>query len=355
MSQSIPHLADRETSHSHFYPSVRSFAVTSHHTVRQLAERTDMFPRLRNTLYFCLCLSFSVPSVHADVCYDSDRNIISNAQPCATTTDFTYCCDENAICMENGICLQDLFPTVGTCTDPSWHDTSCPHYCSLGGSTHRMSMITMKALTGLATESMNQTSPYKLRYCGGSNWACSSDGCADYDHWPISPNLVLRDYQVASLGLKGVVTISPTSTSASETASNTASGTVARISCPTVPTANCANASSSSPSQTVSAVGAGLGVPLGVLAILFLGLFLWERKKNQKLRSTDPNTKDPGPAPPYGHPYSPLGMNPNTETSYPAPPLEHEHPFSPSSVGSEMPHSELGDTSKPTAELGPAK
>ena len=168
--------------------------------------------------------------------------------------------------------------------------------------------------------------------CGNAQWRCPSDNCTT-GTFPINPDLVLRDYQVVSLGLQGPVTVLATSVAASGPAS-TATATLSPTSCPATPT-KVACDSAASPSQgTVAAVGAGVGVPLGVAAISFLGLLLWERRRNRRLQKSITNAPMTNTVPPY----STL-------------PPDHEQPFSPITFAEDRSPSELNAEPKPAVEL----
>ena len=317
--------------------------------------------RVISLLYACLICSLALAGSSADTCYNPDLTANIYALPCANSTGYTYCCDAGAVCLENGICLDDLLPTLGTCTDPEWQDPSCPLICDVGKSDLQAS-ITYRSSNEPPLEARNKTLKYTLTYCEGLDWACSSDECANTDKFEIEANFILRDYQVASLGLKGLVTISPSNTlafgSASTTFPNAISATTSILPTTTLsPITPCPSISTTKGTKTpasVSAVGAGLGVPLGLAAILFLGLFLLERRKLRKLRSENANTRALNRPPPLegNHFLSPLGMNPSNGAAYPAPPLDdNEQPFSPTDTEKERPHSELADTSRPIPEL----
>ena len=177
-------------------------------------------------------------------------------------------------------------------------------------------------------------------YCGNSQWSCPSDNCTTDFKFPINPDLVLRDYQVASLGLQGPVTVLATSVAASNPASMRGASKTATMpsltSCPAFPTTTACDGATSPSQSKVTAVGAGIGVPLGVAALSFLGLFLWERKRNRRLQSSFIN--------------APVA-NADPVPRYTSLPQDREQPFSPMSSTEERSPSELTAQPKPPAEL----
>ena len=133
--------------------------------------------------------------------------------------------------------------------------------------------------------------------------ACdNTDSCNSSNFTFPDYNYILRDYQVESFGLSSAVTIT-TSNSATVSASATAassgsssSSTTSLQPVSTAPSTTCAGegplqAAVQTEQQKVVAVGAGVGVPLGVLFLSFLALFLLERRKRRGTSGKDSHYK----------------------------------------------------------------
>lgn len=91
---------------------------------------------------------------------------------------------------------------------------------------------------------------------------------------------------------------SPSTSSASNSSTSFPSGNTTITSSPSHPSSSSSSSSSTSNSHDV-AIGAGLGVPLGLIAIASLFWAFWERKRANKL-SQALMVASSGPSPGYG-------------------------------------------------------
>ncbi|KAJ5099484.1 hypothetical protein N7532_006485 [Penicillium argentinense] len=204
--------------------------------------------------------------IDARTCYFPHGNTAANSYPC-TSDDTTFCCGKDNICLSNGYCLDTVQPFVlsrGSCTSQNW-GAGCPTHCQDTFDDKGASIINLSFINGTS------------KYCCGTPVINGSEIVCPFekDSFEIDDGEILAGHTA----LQNV-----TSLSASSNSSNS-SGI-----CPTA---------TSSPSSSGShdvAIGAGLGVPLGLVA---LGSLVWafmERRRANRLSKAMANSTAPGPS-----------------------------------------------------------
>lgn len=201
-------------------------------------------------------------------CYFPDGNLAKNNVPC-TAAPHTACCGASDICLSNGFCMninhQPWTMSRGACTNQAW-DGGCPDRCST--SCEPKQSIKSK-LTETRAVSANDyphggCSIINLSYDAGVALYCCGTLVSDGNGKVVCPN----GANAFSLGdahaLPGYGLLSNLS-------NFYASGSVS----------SSATEASSCTSETCheTAIGAGVGVPLVVIALAALGWAFLERKR----------------------------------------------------------------------------
>ncbi|PLB51491.1 hypothetical protein P170DRAFT_80390 [Aspergillus steynii IBT 23096] len=211
----------------------------------------------------------------------------SNDVPCTSEMN-TSCCSEDAICLDNGYCfhLNGSNLSRDSCTDPDWGD-DCPQLCeeSFYGNTSDY-YYTIAFL-----QSGNNGDLY---CCGQPEWDLDLErktcpGNKDPFTVPIGKAIVgvaaleglmptgPDDYNAAQVNVSQVSMEEETSTTTYDS-TPTSTGIQTSRTTPTY------ISEKSDSSGKVTAVGAGVGVPLGVIALASLAWALWLLRQNRNLR-----------------------------------------------------------------------
>ncbi|OJJ00941.1 hypothetical protein ASPVEDRAFT_107469, partial [Aspergillus versicolor CBS 583.65] len=167
---------------------------------------------------------------------------------------YTSCCDHRAICLSNGLCMsttiQPYTLSRGSCTNQKW-DQGCPQYCADCNPDGGCGLFTFSYKSKVA------------QYCCGSaDVSNTTTKCYDGSNAFRVPDAEA----VPGYALLGNITSFNASTDSPDSPNNT--------SCPIEQT------NTSSCHET--AVGAGIGVPLGVIALASVAWALWERRKGKQ-------------------------------------------------------------------------
>ncbi|KAL4895114.1 hypothetical protein BDV59DRAFT_160082 [Aspergillus ambiguus] len=186
----------------------------------------------------------------ARTCYHPNKVAVPGAVPC-TDAEKTFCCAEGGFCMTNGYCAgfgtQPYNLYRGACTDQSW-GSSCTQSCL------EQSPNSGGPITCIGKNDEGQS----LYCCGYQRTNNSITTCADG-----SDPFTMPDGQLI-FGRAGL----QNATIASDNSVN------ATTSCDATSGSQCTNA---------TAVGAGVGVPLGVIAITTAIWAFWERRQRKKV------------------------------------------------------------------------
>ncbi|RAL04866.1 uncharacterized protein BO80DRAFT_441713 [Aspergillus ibericus CBS 121593] len=220
-------------------------------------------------------------------CYFPEGNVAENYTPCSDDGD-SFCCNENSICLSNGLCTSMHQPYVlgrGACTSQNWNETSvCDDVC------HGITTAWGTACSLILYSDVNG----KMLYCPNSivSNGTKSIGCAD----GVSPIQVATGTPIAGKAYLAQYTLNSDITTSNTTCNSTSSSSSSNDSSNNSTTGNNSSTSSSSSSgtddgdhvsrATLAAVGAGVGVPLGLLAMASLGYGFNERRKRIRLQNS---------------------------------------------------------------------
>ncbi|KAF3895017.1 hypothetical protein GTR04_7036 [Trichophyton interdigitale] len=212
-------------------------------------------------------LLLAAPVYAARDCYFPDGSLAVDDVPCFSGIRDTHCCSKSSICMTNGYCLVTSQPYTlarGTCTDKNWSSSSgCPDPCSKIASTRK---------TGCSIPLHSFVNRTAL-YCANAVVAnsSSSTACAgDTEPFTINRGDIIIDSALLARASCTVPRLDPSSPG----------NDIIHASAMSAPV-ELQNAS-----KTYVAIGAGVGVPLGVLAIGAIGWALYERRKRLRLIET---------------------------------------------------------------------
>ncbi|PYI24417.1 hypothetical protein BO99DRAFT_298675, partial [Aspergillus violaceofuscus CBS 115571] len=191
------------------------------------------------------------------VCYYPSGAIADDNVPCSSD-EYTSCCGSTDLCLSNGLCLsvthQPYVLSRGACTDPQW-GTGCSQYCQDNNPTGGCSIINLKYYDGVST------------YCCGTPVANNDSEVVCPDN-ASSFEVQTGHAMVGYAMLANVSTLDATTTTTTCSSSNETS-TLANA------TASCTKGVSSHD----AAIGAGVGVPLGVIALASIVWALFERRR----------------------------------------------------------------------------
>lgn len=223
----------------------------------------------------------------------------SNDTPCSTTDTFS-CCGKGSACLSNGLCMHTkhiggVEPSGswfgrGSCTDPTWGSDKCPKFCitkgtdpldngvgvnkcDAEGENEQYYWCADNATKGMESKEAcsNEDTYFTIRGRKLSSPSHINTGGRDTDNGLADPTtLTIVGYTDFTPDPTAVATVPQNSTTAAATS----------------PTATDANLSKSPPSKDYSvAIGAGVGVPLGIIAIGIIGYLFWRNRRNSKVRS----------------------------------------------------------------------
>lgn len=255
----------------------------------------------------------------ATECYANNGSLYSNTAatyvPCDPTAvesgGHSSCCAIGDLCMSNGLCMEASNEPKGLnhywrngCTDKTWKDPACPNFCRGEGMSVERSR---RMLAHMFTEEPNHYNAF-IFYCYDpqNEFCCAPQGtleagvtsrntsCCNDDE------LVFKADKPAVTGtaLAVLPRISKfSSSSSSATSASTASSdselisltsaTSARTTATMSITSVAAEASDSSGMTSGARAGLGVGVTLGILAVLaIVGVFLFKRRRKANPHGT---------------------------------------------------------------------
>ncbi|KIH92408.1 hypothetical protein SPBR_03003 [Sporothrix brasiliensis 5110] len=223
-------------------------------------------------------------------CYFPDGSVSSGDFPCADTGT-THCCNAGSACLSTGYCMSaEKSPYLisrGSCTDNAW-GPGCPAKCA-GINDNPKGGLPI-SWTGTSS---NAGSP--LYCCGPLAVKNGNIACANSEDMFVlgASELMFGVAILANTTQTNGASASSSSSVPAASASDAASCSSAAS--PDSSGGSSSNAKSSSPS--VTAVGAGVGVSLGVVAATFATWALYERRKrHQQLQAFMNGTAPPGMA-----------------------------------------------------------
>ncbi|KAL4905021.1 hypothetical protein BDW74DRAFT_153981 [Aspergillus multicolor] len=207
-------------------------------------------------------------STAAQTCYNPDRTTSSNSVPC-TSSNETFCCGSNAICISSGYCLsvtaQPYTLYRGSCTDSGWGDF-CAYYC-----------VNYRTATNAPIVSVGTNDDGRAIYCCGGQSSNSSSSCENGDD-----PFVLEDGEM----IFGVAALADATSDSNANSTASDSGSDSNSGGADGGQDGSGSSSESNCSNNDVAIGAGVGVPLGVLALSAVAWALLERRKRLKPAGT---------------------------------------------------------------------
>ncbi|KFY79171.1 hypothetical protein V499_01804 [Pseudogymnoascus sp. VKM F-103] len=289
-----------------------------------------------------------LPLAISQTCVWKDGTTATDYVPCRTGATSGTCCHAGEACLASGLCYGA--PGLiyrGACVD-SWDTPDCLTYCK--------ESLPYWANIYPCNEGLGADNPSRF-WCGSPTLkTCSVD---EGKLFKVSPGVAVKLIPRVSTTVASSAQTSsprcslPTSTSASSKVAARNPDGVASSDKTT-----CSGATEAEKihfANSVTAVGAGVGVPFGVLALAFLGLFLNERRLRKKLtKPTD--VSGPGVAygpvnstyqgPDYGQGQVPVRGQEQEQVQYVYKP-ENEMP-----ANSDPAHELTGGHHRPVHELG---
>ncbi|PWY67248.1 hypothetical protein BO94DRAFT_540463 [Aspergillus sclerotioniger CBS 115572] len=227
----------------------------------------------------------------ANTCYFPNGNIATENVPCSSDG-HSACCGTGDICLSNNLCMdtaeQPYVLSRGACTDPDWESENCPSVCRACCLPRRCSLSVRDKLTyyGLQLiEDVNKSGGSSIinllyvdgvsTYCCGTPISNGSDVICPYGNsFEVATGKMIVGYAgLANLTTKRNDTASSTNCSSSSTSLPSASSS-----------ASSSSSGSSGSSSKDTAIGVGVGVPLGVIASAAIVWGAWERKQRRRLQ-----------------------------------------------------------------------
>ncbi|RJE21873.1 hypothetical protein PHISCL_05791 [Aspergillus sclerotialis] len=227
-----------------------------------------MFLKILLSLFLPAAICTNVP------CYWPDGTLADKYTPCGERT--SHCCQEGTVCLTNGYCMSMIQPytlTRATCVDRTWSSDTCKNPCD-GVSGRESSGCSLVLYNYDADKD-------KALYCPnsivGDPLGPDGIGCADgQDPFSVPSGNVILNRGLLENASCAVDTLNPTAPAAAITHSPNAANT-------SVPRCASDNSRDSGSGTRNVAIGAGVGVPLGVLALSAVGWAIFERRKRHQL------------------------------------------------------------------------
>jgi len=202
---------------------------------------------LGNLIAFCASQRCYLPNG------DLDGGEATSPQPCNTSAEFSHCCGPEEVCLSSGYCYSPTYMSIyrSSCTDQTWKSIACPYYCS-----------------DVAEDAGPQLYPISGHY-----WCCgfgyNGSNCATSTHNQSTPFVVQNGYPIFNR------------TDGSRGPNNTIPTTTVTCTAVTVTVTSTAVQHNKSGGGHETAVGLGVGLPLGILLAgnVFL---LWRQIRARK-------------------------------------------------------------------------
>ncbi|KAH7403839.1 hypothetical protein BKA64DRAFT_744362 [Cadophora sp. MPI-SDFR-AT-0126] len=214
--------------------------------------------------------SLTLAATSSSSCYYPSGNLApSNDVPCNTDTDgHSACCSEGVACLSSGLCFDNGLVSRGSCTDREYADEACASSCT--------------DFTPSAGAPIILISPAANGNVGNMGWCCGfpldNGTCPQGSPVKIAAGTV---YATA-----GVTSSSSSAPASSTTLISTLTSSLALASSSATPTQDAVSGNSSTGQEgrceekknNDVAIGAGVGVPLGIAALISLGMWVRERR-----------------------------------------------------------------------------
>ncbi|KAL4786419.1 hypothetical protein BJX76DRAFT_355147 [Aspergillus varians] len=194
------------------------------------------------------------------ICFFPSGTVAPGNVACSSDQ-YTSCCGTNDLCLSNGLCLsvshQPFVLSRGACTDPEW-GSGCPQYCRNNNPEGGCTVSNLNFELDVST------------YCCGNLEA--------NDSTVICPNNAGSFEIPTGHPMVGYAMLANISTLDAATTNSSSNDTCTDT--PLADSASCTNGSCHS-----TAIGAGVGVPLGVIALASIAWAFFERRRANALSS----------------------------------------------------------------------
>ncbi|KAM3072174.1 hypothetical protein ACMFMG_008630 [Clarireedia jacksonii] len=267
---------------------------------------------LSSFLYNVIILALSACSVQAWNCWLPDAVAFDNVgmKPCNTTladsSEGSACCDPRDSCSTSGLCLgRSGYVYRGGCTDSTFGTANCPSLCLkdpvLGSKYNRNTNVYACGTGGMfSTNFCCESFATPAQSCCESNFTFQGSGYAfrpGHDAELALLSSVSADTKTTTAAatratvtttMEGVVSAITTTDLSGKTITSSATSVATTVA---VDSNNAISASSTSAAKSDSsdlgkAIGAGVGVPLGCLALGLLAFLFWREKRLEKMKAT---------------------------------------------------------------------
>ncbi|KXJ90042.1 hypothetical protein Micbo1qcDRAFT_176604 [Microdochium bolleyi] len=187
-------------------------------------------------------------------CFDITGKANANFKPCLSLNGASPCCGQTDLCMDNGLCLNaggNQAYTIQGCTDTNWN-APCRPICKQGDLNDTMGM-------------------YYVQYCWDTDpgsesktqWCCGKDCCKNALVNKVKLDVAKQLYHPGEASIAAFITATTTLTAAAAPATGNAFAPGGSV-------------SQDEHRQMMIKLSAGLGVPLGILALFSLfAVFFW--------------------------------------------------------------------------------
>ena len=251
---------------------------------------------------FLLIAYFPPLILTAHTCY-FPLGDVSGDVPCDPDAHVSLCCGSRSACLSNGICKQNdsnIGYSCGTCTDKTWTSSICPQHCQVSKSSRRQASAPQVKPDFLASDQDSNLNleAYNFGTGGVQIWECGSKGydspakycceSAGEKTRCCSNSMEVFELAAATIGNPSSTipswllpssssTIKPSAVSSpSGTTDTTPSSTLRQVTATSRTATPIRNNSS-----TGSKIGAGVGVPLGIVTMICLTYLLWHKQRNE--------------------------------------------------------------------------
>lgn len=240
-----------------------------------LHPRTQKMLRFKKFVALAIPLLYPLFAIASQTCYWPNGAVAQGDVPCNPDQTNSMCCagQGQSACLSNGLCLWlgDFSIDRGSCTDSAWASGACVQTCRSDPNDGHADV----------TQCINNT--VGLEWCCGFNNDCCS-GTGGVMAVGVAASTGGSFYAVSMPRISSTSATSPIGSATMPTISNSLSATSTSytLTGQAAPSATaCSNINTSSLCHEV-AIGAGVGVPLGLAFVIALGLFLLERWKRKR-------------------------------------------------------------------------
>ena len=207
----------------------------------------------------------------SQTCYYPNGSIAPDDRPCNASAQQSACCPQEDACMNNGLCFgaSSQRPNVlsrNTCTDSNFQDDACPQYCA-------------------DVNPESSTIVFPVSSDAHDNFCCSTYGGNNNSQCDIPTQGSTQPFRLNNAAMitnrtSGEAKLLNETSSTQQAAPAPATVTVSATGGPIL----AQTSSVASSSSHDAAIGAGVGVPLGVLLLASLVLLFLEHRKRTQLQ-----------------------------------------------------------------------